>query len=62
MDLVRFPGTTIAEVCQAVMETRVERHASSDQLIAQYTTDNGSDLKLTRDLLENDHDDASAMC
>jgi hypothetical protein len=57
MDLVRFPGTTIAEVCQAVMETRVERHAAEDQLIAQYTSDNGSDLKRTRNLLETDHDD-----
>lgn len=57
MDLVRFPGTTIAELCQAVIETRVERHAAEDQLIAQYTSDNGSDLKRTRDLLEADHDD-----
>jgi hypothetical protein len=57
MDLVRFPGTTIAEVCQAVMQTRVDRHAAKDQLIAQYTTDNGSDLKRMRDLLETDHDD-----
>jgi hypothetical protein len=57
MDLVRFPGTTIAKVCQAVMETRVERHAAVDQLVAQYTSDNGSDLKRTRHLLETDHDD-----
>jgi len=57
MDLVRFPGTTIAEVCKAVVQTRVERHAGEDQLIAQYTSDRGSDLKKTRDLLEVDHDD-----
>jgi len=57
MDLIRFPGTTIAELCHAVMETRVNRHAGEDQLIAQYTTDNGADLKRTRDLLETDHDD-----
>jgi hypothetical protein len=39
------------------VDARVQRHADCDQLIAQYTSDNGSDLKRMRDLLENDHDD-----
>jgi hypothetical protein len=57
MDLVRFPGTTKAEVCIAVMEVRRERHVAEDQLIAQHTSDNGADLKRARDLVETDHDD-----
>jgi hypothetical protein len=57
MDLVRFPGTTKAEVCIAVMEVRRERHVAEDQLIAQHTSDNGADLRRARDLTETDHDD-----